>query len=301
LIAKGFKTILAGLIPWLALSGFNLTPSLVPVGDILPGGPPRDGIPALTNPTIEKGKGANHWLKPDDPILGVVINNRARAYPVRILNWHEIVNDRMGSHHFVVSYCPLCGSGIVFDSRDQFGVSGLLYQSDLLLYDKKSQSLWSQLEGRAITGRRAGEQLNTLPALHTTWKFWLKHHPDTTVLSRRTGYSRNYSRDPYAGYASRRSTYFPVNHRDDRLHPKAWVIGLKLNGRTRAWPLEKLKKSGGRHELWQGRRLYISYDRAGHHADIVDEDAAGLPESVTLYWFAWAAFHPHTELWPGDQ
>jgi len=282
---------------WLLLSGFNLSPSLVPSKDILSGGPAKDGIPALTNPAIETGKGADHWLNSSDRIMGVVIKGKARAYPVRILNWHEIVNDRMGGRHFVVSYCPLCGSGIVFDSRDLFGVSGMLYQSDVLLYDKKTESLWSQLESRAITGKRAGEILNTLPVLHTTWKYWFKRHPNTTVLSRRTGYSRDYSRDPYAGYESQRSTYFPVRHRDDRLHPKAWVIGLELNGKARSWALGDLKRIGGTHELWQGRRLYIRYDKEGNHADIVDEDGGKIPDSVTLYWFAWATFHPDTELW----
>jgi len=282
---------------WLALSGFNLSPSLVPTGDIISGGPAKDGIPALTNPAIETGKTANRWLKPNDRIMGVVIKGKARAYPIRILNWHEIVNDRIGVNHFVVSYCPLCGSGIVFDSRDQFGVSGMLYQSDVLLYDKKTESLWSQLDSRAITGGRAGERLKTLPVLHTTWKYWFKIHPHTTVLSRRTGYSRDYTRDPYAGYELQRFTYFPVRHRDNRLHPKAWVIGLELNGKTRAWLLDDLKQTGGTHESWQGHNLHIRYDREGHHADIVDEDGKKLPDSVTLYWFAWAAFHPDTELW----
>jgi len=294
------KTILTALL-WLTLTGFNLNPSLVPVGDILAGGPGKDGIPALTNPETESGKTANHWLRPGDRIMGVLINGKARAYPVRILNWHEIVNDRIGEDRFVVSYCPLCGSGIVFDSRDRFGVSGLLYQSDVLLYDKRTESLWSQLDSRAITGRRAGERLKTLPVLHTTWDFWFNKHPHTTVLSRRTGYSRDYNHDPYAGYASRSSIYFPIRHRDSRLHPKAWVIGLQLNDKARAWALDDLRQSGEVHELWQGHRLHIQYDKDGHHAEIIDKDGVKLADSVTLYWFAWVAFHPETELWRPKQ
>jgi len=169
------------LLPWLLLSGFSFSNTLIPADRILAGGPPKDGIPALTYPAMETSDAANHWLEPDDMVLGVTINGLARAYPVRILNWHEIVNDRIGTRHLVISYCPLCGSGLAFDTADHFGVSGLLYQSDVLLYDKKSESLWSQLMMQAIAGPRSGERLHQLPLEQVSWSAWQSQHPDSSL------------------------------------------------------------------------------------------------------------------------
>jgi len=141
-------------ILWLLLCGFTLSPSLIPAEQILSGGPSKDGIPALTYPKVETAEVADLWLEDHDLILGIVVDGKPRAYPIRILNWHEIVNNRVGKHAFVLSYCPLCGSGMAFDTSDLFGVSGMLYQSDVLLYDKKSESLWSQLMMQAVAGPR---------------------------------------------------------------------------------------------------------------------------------------------------
>jgi len=158
----------AGL--WFFLTGFSLSPTLIPADQILSGGPPKDGIPALTNPNTESAQHASLWLQEHDLVLGIVIQGKARAYPIRILNWHEIINDRIRGKSFVISYCPLCGSGMAFDTDDRFGVSGMLYQSDVLLYDKKTESLWSQLMMQAVAGSRTGEKLKLLPVKHSTWK-----------------------------------------------------------------------------------------------------------------------------------
>jgi len=281
----------------LMLTGFTLSPSLVPQGAILSGGPPKDGIPALTFPKVGPAGLGDTWLKGDDRVLGVEVDGRFRAYPVRILNWHEIVNDRIGNKQFVVNYCPLCGSGLVFDTRDQFGVSGLLYQSDVLLYDRKTESLWSQLMMQAITGPRMGEMLKTMPVTHTSWRAWRTRHPDTTVLSRHTGYYRDYSRNPYAGYEQSNSIYFPVRNRDERLHPKTWVIGLELEGASRAWVISAIKQAGEIHESWNHHDLIIR-DREGI-VEIVDASSGRRLNGIILYWFAWAAFHPDTSLYTG--
>ncbi|MBL4760868.1 MAG: DUF3179 domain-containing protein, partial [Mariprofundaceae bacterium] len=127
------------------LQGFSLSPAIIPIDQIVSGGPPKDGIPALNTPRMVTAEVAKTWLQADDRVLGVVVGKQARAYPIRILNWHEIVNDRLGKQSLVVTWCPLCGSGMVFNSDDRFGVSGRLYQSDVLLYDHRTQSLWSQL------------------------------------------------------------------------------------------------------------------------------------------------------------
>jgi len=285
------------LLLFLFSTGFMLKPSLIPESDILSGGPPKDGIPALTFPKVEPGNLGSTWLNDDDFILGVVVNGHARAYPVRILNWHEIINDRIGKKRFVITYCPLCGSGMAFDTRDQFGVSGLLYQSDVLLYDKKTETLWSQLMMQAVTGPRMGETLKLMPLTHTTWKAWHKQHPDTTVLSRHTGYYRDYNRDPYGDYGKSRSIYFPVRNKDDRLHPKTWVIGLELDGDFRAWEISAIKQAGEVRETWNHHDLIIR-NREGI-VEIVDASTGNRLNSVVLYWFAWATFHPDTSLYTG--
>jgi len=293
-------------IRWLAIlilfSAFTLRPSLVPREEILTGGPPKDGIPALINPKTESVHEAGRWLRPDDEVLGIVINGGTRAYPLRayplrILNWHEIVNDHIGGRRFVITYCPLCGSGMAFDSSDIFGVSGLLYQSDVLLYDRRTESLWSQLMARAVTGPRIGERLKMLHIEHTTWRDWRQHHPQTRVLSRHTGYSRDYDHDPYAAYRRREGTMFPVRNADHRLPSKAWVIGLSLDGQARAWEVSALVRAGERRENWHGRQLIIRYYANGNRAEVMDAASGRTLPTVSLYWFAWAAFHPETELY----
>lgn len=157
------------------LNGFDLQGALVPAEAILPGGPPRDGIPAIDRPRFVDA--ARSGLAPKDRVLGLRLGREARAYPVRILNWHESVNDRVDGRPVAVTYCPLCGSGVAFDARvagqeASFGVSGLLYNSDVLLYDRGTQSLWSQIMGRAISGPLKGTPLVSLPLTHTSWTDW---------------------------------------------------------------------------------------------------------------------------------
>ena len=185
-------------------NGFDLNGSLVPMQEVLAGGPPRDGIPAIDRPNFLSGNKANE-LNSRDRVLGVSRNGVSKAYPIAILNWHEIVNDQFGSEAIVVSFCPLCGSGVAFTATARgrtlhFGVSGLLYNSDVLLYDRETESLWSQLQGQAITGPLKGAPLKQIAMAHTSWGDWLKRHPDTLLLSRNTGFKRDYERDPYAGY-----------------------------------------------------------------------------------------------------
>jgi hypothetical protein len=279
---------------WLSLSGFTLSPSIIDTDEIISGGPPKDGIPALTNPKRETVKGANRWLEEHDQVLGIVINGKARAYPIRILNWHEIVNDRIDKIPVVITYCPLCGSGIAFHSKDKFGVSGLLYQSDVLLYDRKSESVWSQIMMQAVAGPRAGERLIPVPIQHTSWKSWRTQHPKTTVLSRRTGHWRDYDRNPYLGYNEISDIYFPIRHHDTRLHPKTWVIGLELGDKHKAWEVDRLIVKGSHLHRWQKKELFIEVK--GENIRFIDRTSGVELPAIRLYWFAWATFHPDTEL-----
>ena len=283
-------------------NGFDLSDSLVPAGQIHLGGPPRDGIPALDRPRFVAAAAAD-FLGDDDRVLGLLHNGRAKAYPIAILNWHEVVNDRFGSRPVAITYCPLCGTGAAFaaeagERRLKFGVSGLLYNSDVLLYDRETESLWSQLRMQAISGPAKGQRLQPLPLNHTTWRAWRAEHPDTLVLSTDTGFQRDYGRDPYAGYSGAYSLYFPVAALSRRYHPKERVLGLAVDGRYKAYPFTELARNAQPEVVddFAGQRLRIRFDRASQSARALDSAGHQLP-AVTGYWFAWYAFHPDTEVY----
>ena len=284
-----------------SLNGFDLSDTLVPAREILRGGPPRDGIPALDAPRFLSAAEAAREVKDDDRVLGLALGGEAHAYPIAIMNWHEIVNDTIAGLPVVVTYCPLCGSGIAFERRidgrtRRFGVSGLLYNSDVLLYDRESESLWSQLLGRAVSGPMKGRRLVPIALEHTRWGRWRTGHPGTRVLSRRTGYDRDYDRDPYAGYRRSRRLVFPVAGTDRRYHPKETVVGLVIDGRARAWPFSELARvASPLRDRLAGRPLRVEFDVADGSARIVDGEGRRLA-AVTAFWFAWIAFHPDTEV-----
>ena len=282
------------------LNGFDIEGSLIPEDEIHHGGPQRDGIPALSNPKFITAAEAG-WLKPDDRVIGIEINGVRRAYPIRILNYHEIVNDRIADTHFAITYCPLCGTGVAFDAEvagkaREFGVSGLLYNSDMLLYDRQSESLWSQLMSKALSGPLKGTLLEKIPILHTSWEAWNKGG-DTLVLSLDTGYQRDYSRDPYGSYEVERKLYFPVNAQSARYHPKERVIGLELDGRFKAYPFAELAKvQSPLHDSFGGRNLVVAFDASTRSGEIRDSTGKPLP-SINSFWFAWYAFHPETDVY----
>jgi hypothetical protein len=280
------------------LNGFRLDPAGIPTDEILRGGPPRDGIRALVDPRSVSAQEAD-WGE-DEIVVGVVRGEEARAYPVAILNWHELVNDTLGGEPILVSYCPLCGTGIVFDrvvggKSRTFGVSGLLYRSDLLLYDHDSESLWSQISSHAVAGPLTGKRLRLLRAEMVQWSDWRAKHPATTVLSRDTGHERPYERTPYVGYESSRDVWFPAPI-DERYHPKMPTLGVRVpDGPARAYTAEEIVCAGGRvSENFEGRTLSVTYDAEDQ---VFRVEAPEELEVVEAYWFAWAAFHPSTSVY----
>ena len=278
-------------------NGFDVTDSLVPKEQILSGGPPRDGIPAIDEPVFLQASKAKN-IKSDSRVLGIYLNGEAKAYPVDILNWHEIVNDRFAKENIVVTYCPLCGTGMAFqsDTENGFGVSGLLYNSDMLLYDRQTESLWSQIKKTAISGPRIGDQLAAVPMMHTDWQSWLKKHPDTLLLSRDTGYQRNYDDSPYLGYDTSESLFFPITHDDKRYPRKENVIGLTINGKQKVWPFSELQKTDTPLSDKLGKQaMLVHYDAVNDHAWITDLQG-NLLAATRGYWFAWMAFYPDSEV-----
>ena len=293
---------LCGLFAFIALCGFDTSRHSIPVDEIHDGGPGKDGIPAILHPKFISAEEAGlTFLKKGDRILGIVQNGQAKAYPIKILNWHEIVNDRIGGASMVVTYCPLCVTGMVLDTKVNgrkltFGVSGLLYQSDMLLYDHQTESLWSQIKSEAVTGSLTGARLKLLPSTHTNWESWKARHPETLVMSDDTGYRRDYDRDPYRGYETSKRLMFGVNATNKKYHPKEKVIGIELGIVFKAYPFSELEKVKSPVRDVLGKTpIRIFYDRKTRTAVIRDENNRQMP-SVVGYWFAWYTFHPETRV-----
>ena len=282
-------------------NGFDLTNSLIPEDQILQGGPPRDGIPSIDTPKFMTA-GKVNFLTPKDRIIGIHVNGESRAYPINILNWHEIVNDTIQGKAISITYCPLCGTGIVYEGNVKgqpltLGVSGLLYNSDVLLYDRETETLWSQILSKGVNGPLSGPKLTMVNSSQTSWGKWLEQYPNTKVLSTDTGFDRDYTRSPYGDYDQNTATYFPVNAQSRRYHPKERVMGITINGKHKAYPFTELAKLGVTQlqDVFEGKRLSIEIDVPNRDGQI--KGANGKPlELVNGFWFAWYAFHPDTEV-----
>ena len=277
---------------------FEFQPATIPIDEIRPGGPPKDGIPALTHPEFVSADKAS-YLKAQDRVIGIELKGQSKAYPIKILNWHEIVNDELAGKNMVVTYCPLCGTGMIFNAKIKgekrvFGVSGLLYNSDVLMYDKKTESLWSQLKMEGVTGRMAGQKLELLLSHVTSWGDWKARYPKTKVLSIKTGYERDYDRDPYEGYEDSEKTFFPISPLDSSRHAKEWVFGLIRKGQAKAYPFKELTKGKSVISDMIGEEtIRITFDKTNRTVKAETESGKPLP-GIQAYWFAWRAFYPNS-------
>ncbi len=286
-------------------NGFDLDDAAVPIDEIRKTGVRRDGIPSIDDPKFVTADGAD-FLRDDDRVIGVYRNGLARAYPIRILDHHEVVNDVFDGEAILVTYCPLCYTGMVFSAQAsdfslKFGVSGLLYNSDVLLYDRTTGSLWSQILSTAITGPLKGMKLPAVPASHTTWRQWRERHPSTTILSTDTGYRRDYRRSPYLDYSRSRALMFPVKEKNDKFRNKALVLGVRLGTTSRAYPFNELRKHGADtfEDIIGAHQVTIEWSETDDFARVLDDGGEELP-SIIAYWFAWYAFHPDTEIFHID-
>ncbi|HUF13917.1 MAG TPA: DUF3179 domain-containing protein [Longimicrobiales bacterium] len=219
----------------------------VPLEEIVSGGPPRDGIPALDRPRFVTVAQADRWIEGREPVILVEHRGDARAYPYQILIWHEIVNDVVGGKPLVITYCPLCNTALVFERRHgerllDFGTTGRLRHSDLVMYDRQTESWWQQATGEAIVGMLAGEELASHPAQTISWADFKRGHPTGRVLSRDTGHDRPYGRNPYAGYDRGRGPFARFFSRDvdERLPAMERVAAVRLGERSVAYPFSSL-------------------------------------------------------------
>ncbi len=326
----------------LSLMETNGVKHLIPLDKIRGGGPPKDGIPSIDNPVFASVSDSD-FMSDSDVVIGLEINGQAKAYPIFILVWHEIVNDHVGGIPVSVTYCPLCYTNQVFerviDGREvEFGTSGKLYNSNLLMYDRFTESYWSQALGMAVKGKLSGYQLNLVPFDVITWGDWKSLHPDTVVLTTDTGHIRSYATDPYGNYYTEPRIIFPVEHSDDRLHPKEIIIGFNQNGIYKAYTQADIESSTLINDYVGDVPILLvslfaqnsrSFERIVDDDEILDFVFAddkifdvqtgsewnydGLSVSGDLagkqlnrmpiepgFWFEWVAFHPDTLLY-GDK
>lgn len=271
--------------------------------EIMSGGPPKDGIPAIDNPKFIKARDETR-IAGNEPVITVALEGeRARAYPIRYLTWHEIVNDRIGDRPVTVTFCPLCNSGITFDGRTEhgeltFGVSGKLRNSDMVMYDRQTESWWQQAIGEAIVGALTETQLRTLPTWMESWDQFLAAHPDGLVMAE-PAFLRQYGANPYVGYdSSRRPFLYSGEEPPHGIPPLARVVRVGDS----AWPLTRLADEGAISEAgvllsWQaGQASALDQRDIGSSRDIGSvrvRDMAGndVPHDV-LFAFAFHAFWP---------
>ena len=281
-------------------------PHTISAQEVFWGGVKVDGIPPLNEPTFVSPAEAENWLLPEDYVIGVEINGDARAYPRRIIDWHEMVNDTVGGVPVSLAYCTLCGSAILYDGRhgDQvyrFGTSGLLYRSNKLMYDTATRSLWEQYTGEPAWGPLVGQgvSLEVLPIVHTTWDEWLAAHPETTVLSLNTGFFRNYGSVDgagvaYAEYWESAGLIFPAPDRNGPLARKDYVYVVRDEAGLTVYPIDLLVERRFIQDTIGERTVVVvatadatggrAYDRGGVEFESVDLAAGTLRSDDGRRW-----------------
>jgi len=286
-------------------------------------GASKDGIPSIDDPIFQDPEAADAFLNDNDRVIGVYINGEARAYPQRILVWHEIVNDTVGGDPVSITYCPLTGTGLGFH-RDgaEFGVSGKLLNSNLVMYDRATETRWPQMLGAGISGPMAGKGLEEVRTVFTEWGRWKERYPQTRVLSTDTGIMRNYQQDPYGDYNPISGYYapdsrrmFPVMNESERYPPKHEVLGFRGRDHAVAVDLGTLRDKGVIERRIDGERYVIIHDpgldtgwvwrgEGEIDADSIEfgpegprfdgRDGLEPVNAFRAMWFAWAAYYPDT-------
>lgn len=278
--------------------GFDAgTKRSVPLDKLMQGCPTRDCIPSIDQPKYVVAAAADH-IGDDDPVITLSYKGHYWAFPTRILDQHEIVNDVFAGDPLAITWCPLCGSAVgiertIGDTVTSFGVSGLLYNSDLVLYDRETATLWDQIVATGIVGPLTGEKLTYVPLSMSTWSKWRSQHPDTLVLSPDTGFNFDYSQDRYADYRASTRLFMPVSNEGDRLRPKTPVYGFELASGPVAYTASLLEKEGNyRHEV-AGKDAVVTL---GEDGAVTMQRDGEVHHPIRSFWFAWYTFHPDTEL-----
>jgi len=275
--------------------------ALVPVDQIVSGGPPMDGIPPIDDPKFISADEAEEFVK--DDTLGLLVENNdvTKYYPYNILVWHEIVNDEIGGKPLTITFCPLCATGFAVEREIEgtvydFGTSGKLYQSNLVMYDRQTESYWSQIEQRAIVGELVGTELTLHPSSVVEFEK-VKDIPALKVLSTDTGAQRNYQRNPYQGYEDSEQVYFPINHPDARLPAKTVMHAVEVNGKQKAYKFKDLLELGELSDIFNGAELNIKVDSETDEIIIMDRETGERYVGYNVFWFSWATHNVDGEFW----
>jgi len=286
-------TVFAGIVaadddvPWSLKNAWphtDFSQRTVDLDSIRSGGPPKDGIPSIDQPRFVSVEAAREWVESKEPVVVVEIDGDARAYPLQILTWHEIVNDRVGGRPVAVTFCPLCNAAVVFDREldgeaVEFGTTGRLRKSDLVMYDRRSESWWQQFTGEAIVGTHAGRELETVPSRLVAFRDFAAAHPDGRVLSRETGYNKPYGVNPYRGYDTIGNNPFLLDEAPDgRLPAMARVLGIETPSGAHVFPLTALAPDPLRNLELDGRSVVIIANR--HLRSVLDRER--IAESRTV-------------------
>ncbi len=281
LAVPGAGTAAAGDRPLFSTWGWktNFKKHSVPYTEILSGGPPKDGIPAVSRPKFVSQKKADVWLKDVEPVVVLEIGGEAKAYPLQILTWHEIVNDSLNGTPVTVTFCPLCNAAIAFDRRLEgrlldFGTTGKLRNSDLVMYDRQTETWWQQFTGEGIIGDLTGKKLKMVPASIVGYGHFKKTYPRAEVLSKETGYRRAYGRNPYVGYDNIKNVPFLYRGpMDKRLPPMERVVAITIGNVDRAYPFTVLAKVRAVNDRVNGRDVVV-FHSAGATSALDDRQIA---------------------------
>ncbi|MDH3976130.1 MAG: DUF3179 domain-containing protein [Deltaproteobacteria bacterium] len=262
--------------------------------------PFRGNIPPITEPKYIKAAEAS-FLKEDDEVIGFIRGGVKKAYPVKIMRWHAIVSEEIGGEALMITYDPLSRLGLaykrrVLDKAITFKASDKIYNANPLLTDKETKSLWSQYTGKCVLGRLAGQELEAIPVMVSSWSDWKKSYPETEVLSLETGYRREYGKNVYSDFYSNEFIPFEVEHEDKRIKNKEEVYGIVIGSSAKAYRQGNLKKGSTLSDAVGGINFTLSVDANG----IVSARKDGGREEIVVrkaFWFSWAAFQPETEIY----
>ena len=281
------------------------TKYIVNPNKILGGGPPKDGIPSIDEPIYQPLAIADNWIQDNELVLAIEYKGVKRVYPLQILVWHEIVNDEIAGDPILITYCPLCGSGIAYERTitingekvpTEFGTSGKLYNSNLVMYDRTTDTYWQQIDGKAIVGELTGQELTELSIDTVVWRDYKAANEFAEVLSKVTGFDRNYRNDPYGSYYEDSLLFFPVDNENNVIHPKTIIFGVEVDGTFKAYKEDDLKATPVIEDTINGVNIRIERDEVGIvKVTNLDTDTEIIKERDM--WFAWYAFHPETLLY----
>ena len=267
----------------------DLSKKSINLSDLISGGPPKDGIPSVDNPKFIPQKAAS-WLSPKELVLSIAIHGEARAYPLQILMWHELVNDTVAGEPILASYCPLCNSGIIFSRKVdgkvlEFGVSGMLRNSDMVMYDRQTDSLWQQITGEGIVGGYTGSTLRMLPAQMIPFDAFRASYPDGLVLSRDTGFQRDYGRNPYRGYEWGSGPIMPMSRKtSSALNGMEKLVVVSDRKGYRAYPFSYLKKGPVVEDKAAGENIVVFFTPEGlSPVDAVDMSKSRATGAVGVF------------------